>query len=47
MSVWVARYQEHAAVRRSVNGRVMRVCFSVTSGSFYARESRLKVVLHF
>ena len=32
MSVWVPRYPEHAAVRRAVNGRLMRVCFSVTPG---------------
>ena len=24
------RYPEHVAVRRSVNGRLVRVCFSVT-----------------
>ena len=32
MSVWVSRYPEHAAVRRSVNGGLMCVCFSVTPG---------------
>ena len=32
MSVWVPRYPEHAAVRRSVNGGLMLVCFSVTPG---------------
>ena len=32
MSVRVPRYPEHAAVRRSVNGGLMRVCFSVTPG---------------
>ena len=32
MFMWVPRYQEHAAVRRSVNDGVMRVCFSVTPG---------------
>ena len=26
------RYPEHAAVRRSVNGGLVRVCFSVTPG---------------
>ena len=30
MSVWVSRYPEHAAVRRSVNGGLVHVCFSVT-----------------
>ena len=30
--VWEPRYPEHAAVRRSVNGGLMRVCFSVTPG---------------
>ena len=30
VSVWVPRYPEHAAVRRSVNGGLVRVCFSVT-----------------
>ena len=28
-----ARYPEHAAVRRSVNGGLMRVCLSVTPGT--------------
>ena len=32
VSVWVPRYPEHAAVRRSVNGGLMFVCFSVTPG---------------
>ena len=32
MSVWVPRYPEHAATRRSVNGGLMHVCFSVTTG---------------
>ena len=32
MSVWVPRYPEHAAVCRSVNCGLMRVCFSVTPG---------------
>ena len=32
MSVWDTRYQEHVAVRRSVNGGLVRVCFSVTPG---------------
>ena len=48
MSVWDTRYPEHVAVRRSVNGGPVHVCFSVARhGSFYARELRLKVVLHF
>ena len=32
MSVWDTRYPEHVAVRRSVNGGLVRVCFSVTPG---------------
>ena len=32
MSVWDTRYPEHVAVRRSVNGGLMHVCFSVTPG---------------
>ena len=32
MSVWDARYPEHVAVRRSVNGGLVRVCFIVTPG---------------
>ena len=32
MSVWVPQYPEHAAVRRSVNGGLMHVCFIVTPG---------------
>ena len=30
MSVWDTRYPEHVAVRRSVNGGLVHVCFSVT-----------------
>ena len=47
MSVWDTRYPEHVAVRRSVNGGLVHVCFNSRHGSFYARELRLKVVLHF
>ena len=49
MSVWDTRYQEHVAVRRSVNGGLVHVCFECNSryGSFYARELRLEVVLRF
>ena len=47
MSVWNTRYPEHVAVRRSVNGGLVHVCFSVTPGNFYARELQLKVVLCF
>ena len=49
MSVWDTRYPEHVAFRRSVNGGLVHVCFSVTPGmeSFYARELRLTVVLRF
>ena len=32
VSVWDTRYPEHVAVRRSVNGRLVLVCFSVTPG---------------
>ena len=32
VSVWVPRYSEHAANRRSINGGLMLVCFSVTLG---------------
>ena len=41
------RYSEHVAVRRSVNGGLVRVCFSVTPGMDVAREFRLKVLLRF
>ena len=49
VSVWDTRYPEHVAVRRSVNGGLVHVCFSVTlgHGSFYARELRLEIVLRF
>ena len=30
VSVWDTRYPEHVAVRRSVNGGLVRDCFSVT-----------------
>ena len=43
----VTRYPGHVAVRRSVNGGLVRVCFSTRHGSFYARELRLKIVLRF
>ena len=32
MSVWDTQYPEHVAVRRSVNGGLVHVCFSVTPG---------------
>ena len=32
VSVWDTRYPEHVAVRRSVNGGLVHVCFSVTPG---------------
>ena len=32
LSVWDTGYPEHVAVRRSVNGGLMHVCFSVTPG---------------
>ena len=32
MLVWDTRYLEHVAVRRSVNGGLVHVCFSVTPG---------------
>ena len=30
--VWDTRYPEHVAVRRSVNGGLVHVCFCVTPG---------------
>ena len=32
VSVWDTRYPEHVAVRRSVNGGLVHVCFIVTPG---------------
>ena len=32
MSVWDIWYSEHVAVRRSVKGGLVHVCFSVTLG---------------
>ena len=32
MSVWDIRYPEHVAIRRSVNGGLVHVCFSVAPG---------------
>ena len=32
VSVWDTRYPEHVAVRRSANGGLVHVCFSVTPG---------------
>ena len=32
VSVWDTRYPKHVAVRRSVNGGLVHVCFSVTPG---------------
>ena len=32
MSVWDTRYPGHVDVRRSVNGGLVNVCFSVTPG---------------
>ena len=32
VSVWDTRFPEHVAVRRSVNGGLVHVCFSVTPG---------------
>ena len=31
-SVWDTRYPEHVAVRRSINGGLVHVCFSETPG---------------
>ena len=42
MSVWVPRYPEHAAIRRSVNGGLMCVCFSVTTAWPFLCE-RIKI----
>ena len=40
MSVWDTRYQERVAVRRSVNGGLVRVCLSVTPGMLvFVREN--------
>ena len=41
-SVWDTRYLEHVAVRRSVNGGLVHVCFSVTPGMAVSME-RIKV----
>ena len=39
VSVWDTRYPEHVAVRRSVNGGLVHVCFSVTPGmAVFMRE---------
>ena len=32
VSVWDTRYPKHVAVRRSVNGGLVHVCFSITPG---------------
>ena len=32
VSVWDTRYPKHVAVRRSVNGGLVHVCFSLTPG---------------
>ena len=43
MSVWDTRYPEHVAVRRSVNGGLVHVCFSVTPGMTVSmREIKIK-----
>ena len=47
MSLWDTRYPEYVAVRRSVNGGLVRVSFSVTPGMAVSRELRLNVVLRF
>ena len=39
MSVWDTRYPEHVAVRRSVNGGLVHVCFSVTPGMAVKHKS--------
>ena len=43
MSVWDTRYPEHVAVRRSVNGGLVHVCFSVAPGiAVSMREIKIK-----
>ena len=42
MSVWDTQYPEHVAVRRSVNGGLVHVCFSVTQGMAVLCE-RIKI----
>ena len=32
VSVWDTRYPQHVAIRRSVNGGLVHVCFSITPG---------------
>ena len=32
MSVWDTRYPEHLDVHRSINGRLVHICFSVIPG---------------
>ena len=40
VSMWDTRYLEHVAVRRSVNGGLVHVCFSVTPGmAVFMREN--------
>ena len=38
MSVWDSRYPEHVAVRRSENGGLVHVCFSVTLGMAVSKQ---------
>ena len=42
MSVWDTRYPEHVAVRRSVNGGLVHVCFSVLQAWQFLCE-RIKI----
>ena len=41
MLVWDTRYLEHVAVRRSVNGGLVYVCFSVTPGMAVSMRENL------
>ena len=43
MSVWDTRYPEHVAVRRSVNGGLVHVCFSVTPGMAVSYRARIRL----
>ena len=43
MSVWVPRYPEHAAVRRTVNGGLVRVCFNFTPGMTVSMRDIIKI----
>ena len=46
MSVWDTRNPEHVAVRRSVNGGLVHVCFSVTPGMAVSMRENLDLRLY-